>query len=190
MKQFRELVIANGGLVNETTIPKLAVLDAEWRNAIAAAEIAERSRDGAAVNRISEKLGEFLLLRGLWSELEWLDKLALAVAQSDADRDAEGAAWHRVGIVYELRNRWSDAVSAYQQSLTIRRQLGDRVGEGKTLNNLGLVYRHQGNWSKAESAWTGSCTGTSTRRRSRGTARKAARARFLRGSRKAPLKEK
>ena len=51
--------------------------DAEWRNATAAAEIAEQLELWSEVDTLSEYLGNFLELRGLWSEIERLNQRAL-----------------------------------------------------------------------------------------------------------------
>jgi predicted ATPase/Tfp pilus assembly protein PilF len=148
--RYRELAVANND-VND--LAKLAVLDAEWRNAVAAAERAEMLKDWSAVAAISEYLCDFLLLRGLWSERESLNQRAVAAARSARDQQMEGRALNNLGIVYQAQGRWAEAEAAYQQDLAICRQFGDRVGEGQTLNNLGIVYEAQGRWAEAEAAY-------------------------------------
>jgi tetratricopeptide (TPR) repeat protein len=147
---FRQLALENKD-VND--LAKLAVLDAEWRNAIAAAETAEELKDWDAVVTLAESLGEFLFLRGRWAEYERLNRRAFAAARAADDRRAEGRALNNLGIVYQAQGRWTEAETAYQQSLTIHREFGDRPREGRILNNLGNVYQAQGRWAEAETAF-------------------------------------
>jgi tetratricopeptide (TPR) repeat protein len=147
---FRQLVMDNDDINDHA---KLAVLTAEWRNAVAAAETAEELKEWDAVNRVSEYLGGFLLLRGLWSERERLNLRALAAARAAGNRQNEGGALNNLGVVYDAQGRWAEAEASYQQSLAIKREFGDRVGEGTTLNNLGVVYDAQGRWAEAEASY-------------------------------------
>ena len=71
---FSQLVMENNDINN---LDKLAVLDAEWRNATAAAEIAEQLKLWNEIDTLSEYMGDFLELRGLWSEIERLNQRAL-----------------------------------------------------------------------------------------------------------------
>jgi tetratricopeptide (TPR) repeat protein len=138
---FRQLVMDNDDINDHA---KLAVLTAEWRNAVAAAETAEGLTEWEAVAYISAYLGDFLLLRGLWSERERLDLRALAAARAAGNRQNEGGALNNLGVVYDAQGRWAEAEASYQDSLKIRREFGDRVGEGKTLGNLALLREAQG----------------------------------------------
>jgi len=147
---YRQLIVDNHD-VNKPD--QLAILDAEWRNALAASKIAEELRDWRSVIKLSEYLGELLLLRGLWSEREQLNQRALAAARALGDRRAEGRAFNNLGLLYENQGRWAEAETAYQQDLAICREFGDRAGEGQTLNNLGNVYDAQGWWEEAEKAY-------------------------------------
>ncbi|MDQ3815925.1 MAG: tetratricopeptide repeat protein, partial [Armatimonadota bacterium] len=150
---FQQWVMDNGGLMHQLTKAKLAVLDAEWRNALAAAEVAEELEEWEAVGYLSSYLVDFLLLRGLWSQCEQLSKRAAEAARAAGDRQNEGIALNNLGMIYDSQGKWAEAEAAYQQSLAIKRELGDRMGEGRTLNNLGLVYQSQGKWAEAEAAY-------------------------------------
>jgi predicted ATPase/class 3 adenylate cyclase len=147
---FRRVVADNDDTNN---LAKLAVLDAEWRNGTAAAELAEGLKDFESVERLSAYLGAYLMLRGLWLERERLDRCALSAARAAGNRPAEGWALNNLGIVYELQDRWAEAEAAYRDSLAICREYGDRPTEGRALNNLGNVYRAQGRWAEAEEAY-------------------------------------
>lgn len=149
---FRQLVTDNHD-INDLT--KLAVLDAEWRNALAAAETAQDLKDWEAVVTLSESLSNFLLLRGVWSEAERLHQRALAAARAAGDRSGEGFALTALGNIYANQGRWAEAEKVYQQSLEIDRELSDRVNEGIALNNLGSVYHQQRQWVKAEECYQG-----------------------------------
>jgi len=143
---YSKLVVDNRG-INDLT--KLAVLDDEWRNAIAASDYAEAVEDVSSVDYLSSYLGEFLLLRGLWSERERLDLRAVESARRAGVREIEARALSNLGIVYRSQGRWQEAIDCYEQSLVIKREYDDRVGEGMTLNNLGMVYQSQGRWQEA-----------------------------------------
>jgi class 3 adenylate cyclase/predicted ATPase/Flp pilus assembly protein TadD len=132
---------------------KLAILDAEWRNAATASAMAEELGNVEAVLLISEFLSGFLRLRGLWSESERLNLRAFKTARACKNKRAQGGALNNLGIVYEGQGRWADAMAAYLQGLSIFRELGDRLSEGKTLNNLGGVYNKQGLRTEAETAY-------------------------------------
>ncbi|MGV3724256.1 MAG: tetratricopeptide repeat protein [Actinomycetota bacterium] len=147
---YRRLVKDNNDINN---LSKLAVLDAEWRSALRAVELAERLKNWRAVGAFSAFLGEFLALRGLHQELLGLSQRAVAAAGMSGDRNAEGGALNNLGVVYEAQGRWKEAEAAYEQSLSIHRENGDRLGEGQTLNNLGIVYRVLGRWKEAETCF-------------------------------------
>lgn len=129
-----------------------SMLTEEWRNIVAAAEMAEELGDRQSVRRLSV-LGKFLGLRGMWLEQERLYRRALANARKSGDRDGEGGALNNLGIVYRNQGKWSEAESVYQDSLAIKIDLGDRHAQGITLNNLGVVYQNQGKWSAAETVY-------------------------------------
>ena len=131
-------------------LEKLSVLDAEWRNSLAAAQTAEELKDWQVVIAISECLGDFLLLRGLWSEREQLDKQALAAARNSGDGKAESRALNNLGIIYANEGKLAEAEEAYNQSLAIARETNDQVGEGVILMNLGIVYTDQKLLDEAE----------------------------------------
>jgi tetratricopeptide (TPR) repeat protein/class 3 adenylate cyclase len=150
---FRQLVVDYGGLMPQLTQAKLPLLNAEWRNAVAAAETAEVLKDWGAVGYISVYLGDYLLLRGMWSERERLNQRALAAARTVNDRQNEGGALNNLGIVYRAQGRWAQAEACYRQSLAIYREFGNHIGEGQTINNLGMVYHDQGRWDEAEGCY-------------------------------------
>src|SRR5262249_43528730 len=102
---FVRLVIGNDD-VND--LAKLAVLDTEYRNALAAAEMAEGIQDWKPITILSEYLGDFLLLRGLWSERERLNRRALAAARAAGDHAAEGRALGNLGNIYQSQGRWQE----------------------------------------------------------------------------------
>ncbi len=143
---YGQLVVDNDDINH---LHKLATLDEEWQNALAAADYAETSGDAPSLYRLSEYLGDYLLLRGRWSEQERLNRRALEAARRTRDRQAEGRALMGLGAVYQRQGRWEEAIESYEQSLVIERELGDRIGEGKTLENLALLYRAQGDIPKA-----------------------------------------
>ncbi|MFP5264444.1 MAG: ATP-binding protein [Blastocatellia bacterium] len=147
---FAKLVGENDDI---NDLEKLSVLDAEWRNCLAAAQTAEEIRDWRVIITLSEYLGEFLLLRGLWSEREQLNKQALAAAHNSNDRGAVARALNSLGIIYKEQGKLTEAEEAHNQSLAIRLAADDRIGEGQTLMNLGLVYMSQGRTEEAERAF-------------------------------------
>ncbi len=130
-----------------------AVLDAEWRNAVYAAETAEVQTSWEerwqVIEYISAYMGGFLLLRGLWSEQEELNLRTLRVTRTAGQKAAEGRTLTHLGVVYNTQGRWEEAIACYEQSLPIFREFGNRIGEGQTLNNLGNVYQQQGRWEEA-----------------------------------------
>lgn len=137
---------------------KLAVLDVEWRNAVAAAAIAAQFENWDAASALKNHLDDFMLLRGFGgsdSTYMWYEQInqqEFAVVCSGGEIQPEDVVLNNVANVHRHRGRWSEAEAAYQRNLAIRRQFDDHVGEAKTLNYLGRVYRHQGRWSKAEAA--------------------------------------
>jgi tetratricopeptide (TPR) repeat protein len=143
---FSKLVQEHDDISNSS---KRAVLDAEWRNAIAAAATAEELQQWQTVIVIAESLGEFLDLHGMWTEQEQLNKRALAAARATQDRAAEGRALGNLGNVYQSQRRWAEAIAVYEQSLAIKRELGDRYGEGQTLENIARLRAAQGDLAGA-----------------------------------------
>ncbi len=147
---FRRVAADNDDISN---LAKLAVLDAEWQNGVAAAEVAEGLKDFESVWNLSEDLGGYLRLRGLWLERERLGGRALVAARAAGNRLAEGCALVSLGLVYDDQGRWAEAEEAYRGSLAICREFDNRLDSGRTLNNLGAVYRLQGRWAEAEEAY-------------------------------------
>jgi len=129
-------------------LSRLPLLDNEWRNTLAAADLAAEIQDHWSVILLS-MIDRFLDLRGLWFEQVGVCLKALASARADDDRQNEGVALHHLGSAYRSQGRWAEAIEVYQQSLSIDREFKDRIGEGKTLCNLGLVYDSQGHWEEA-----------------------------------------
>jgi tetratricopeptide (TPR) repeat protein len=150
IRHYAEVVVENND-VND--LSKLAVLDREWRNALAAAELASGSGTWSAVITLSEYLADFLALRGLWADLERLHVGALTAARASRDRLAEGRALNNLGIVHREQGQWAGAEAEFKQSLSISRKAGDRQAEGRTLNNLGIVFAAQDRLAEAESAF-------------------------------------
>jgi predicted ATPase/class 3 adenylate cyclase len=147
---FRQLVAENCA-VND--LAKLAILDAEWRNGAAAAEVAEGVKDFESVGVLSEQLGPFLALRRLWLEEGQLHERALAAARAAGDRPAEGRALTNQGTVYHAQGRQAEAESVFRQAQAIFKERGDRFCEGQALNNLGMVHHAERRWAEAESAY-------------------------------------
>src|SRR5205823_749115 len=146
----------------------------EWRNVLAAAELAWGLQDHRAVMALSA-LAEFLNLRGIWSEEERLWLLAVAAARASGDRQnewkmldnlgvvyerqgrweeaGEGLTLNNLGIVWQRLGRWEEAIAAHEQALKIARQVKNRAEEGQMLNNLGNVYQSQRRWEEAIAAY-------------------------------------
>ncbi len=143
---YRKLVQDNDDVKN---LRKLALLDREWRNVVAAADFAKANQDAASLIALSEYLGDFLLLRARWAEHQQLNERALKAARDAKNREAEGRALNNLGVVYDSQGRWQEAITSYEQDLANCREYGDRMGEGQTLNNLGVVYQSQGRWQEA-----------------------------------------
>ncbi len=131
-------------------LSKLAVLDEEWLNIMAAAEAAKPLRDYHSVILIANSFGKFLLLRGKWLECEHLVESAVAAAHASGDRKAEAMSLSNLGIVYARRGRLYDAEHAFQQSISICQELGIRKALGRNLTNLGNIYGQQSRWAEAE----------------------------------------
>jgi len=134
-------------------LSNLAVLAAEWRNAIAAAETAEKLGDFKAILTFSKHLAEFLRLRGLWSEGESLNKRALKAAGALSDQHAKGKALNDLGVFYRYQGRWTEAEQALGQALATQRQINDRLGARKSLNNLGSLYLDREQLDKAKESY-------------------------------------
>ncbi|WP_435017835.1 tetratricopeptide repeat protein [Tundrisphaera sp. TA3] len=124
------------------------LLDQEWRNALAASQLAGSVPGGPSLLSM-HSLGEYFLSRGLWSEAESLYLRCLAITQVTSPRSNEGSIWNNLGNVYQLQGRYDEALEALGQDLAICREYKDRVGEGRTLGNMGIVYQLQGRYDEA-----------------------------------------
>lgn len=94
-------------------------------------------------------MGDFLLLRGLWSERETLNLLTLQVARTAEQLAAEGRALGNLGVVYRNQGRWQEAIEQYEKSFLLFRQLGDKQGEGATLSNMAVLHEKQNDIPRA-----------------------------------------
>jgi class 3 adenylate cyclase/predicted ATPase len=108
---YRQLVVDNYGI---NDLGKLAMLEREWRNVLSAADVADVAEDARSLDYLSVYLGEFLLLRGRWSERERLDRLTLEAVRKVGDRPAEGRSLNNLGIVYQAQGKWSEALTCYE----------------------------------------------------------------------------
>ena len=124
-----------------------AILTREWQNALAAVTVAEKEKWYAVVWLC--KLGDFLHLRGLWSEEERLCLSALTAARAK-DRQNEGVVLNSLGRVYQDRGQGKEAEKVFEQALSITQEIGDRQNEGVALCNLGFLYCGRGELDKAE----------------------------------------
>ena len=151
---YREFANKCGGPTQSLTKAGLNELDNEWRNAIAAAQISRKLDEYEIVCSLSENLGEFLLLRGLWSERRLLNQLAVDAAQSSADETTNAKALNNLGNALVPLGRHRDAAKLFQQSLNIYRKLKNQEGEAEALNNLGVALRSLDQLKQAAACYT------------------------------------
>ena len=126
----------------------LARLDKEWRNVLAALDLAESSRDIASI-RTMALLTSYFDARSRWAESERLCNQVRSIYIKIEDRFSEGVTLNNLGNVYQSQGRWAAAITVLNAALPIRRGFRDRCGEGQTLNNVGIVYQNQGRWNEA-----------------------------------------
>ncbi|BCM92118.1 photosystem I assembly protein Ycf3 [Abditibacteriota bacterium] len=149
LSYYRNLIETNSATGLHMNKPECrAILDKEWRNVLAAFNVAEQKGDYEALMLLAS-LWHFLVLRSWWGEWEVLENRILTAARKLNDRHREGLTRMNLGVVYRNQGRWVEAIEMYEQSLTIFQDLGDRHGQGSALGSLGTVYDCQGRWSKA-----------------------------------------
>jgi len=146
---YTQLVADNNSLNNAK---HRAVLTAEWQNTLAAVSVAETTEDWSSVLSLSN-LGDFLGLRGMWSEQERLYLSSFAAAKASGNRLGEARTLNNLGSIYRMQGHWDKAEQVHNESLVISREMGDRLGEATTLGSLGSVYQSRGQWDKAEQAY-------------------------------------
>jgi len=134
-------------------LENLALLNAEWRNVLAATQTARQIESWISIADLSGYLGGFFLLRGLLVEWSNLNALAIEAARLAQNRAAESQALNNSGAAYNALGRLTEAENCFQESLAIKRECGDRAGEGRTLNNLGIVYQAQSRLNEAENCF-------------------------------------
>jgi class 3 adenylate cyclase/predicted ATPase len=148
----RRFVERYARIVDETSnlneAPNRALLDQEWRNILAAIEVAG-PHDWNDLRWQLYPVFNFLSLRSLWGEEEQLQLRYTEWAKERRQPQILNAVQNNLGKVYRVQGRWDEAIQAYKASLLIVREFGDRLGEGQTLNNLGLVYQAQSRWDEA-----------------------------------------
>ncbi len=137
----------------QTILPKVIVaaldwIEAEWRNIMAASEIAFATGAWAEVADLSYNLFYFWTIRGHWGDAERLYRQTLVCATGD--QRAEARALHNIGIIYQAQGRWGDAENLAKQSLALQQEIHDRFGEGYALHQLASVYELQARWAEAE----------------------------------------
>lgn len=152
---YRQLVVENHEINNDQ---QRAVLDAEWRNALAAAEVGNTLNEWEKVVDIATSLTDFLQRRGLWAAGVRLNESALSASLSSKKPDLEGIVRNNLGIFFHCQRRYDEALATYERSRQIKKQLHDEAGEALTLNNVGIVCHHQGKLADAVSAFQESLT--------------------------------
>ena len=143
---YRQFVSNYRGQRHVRTHDSVTKLEVEWRNVIAATEIAEKLQDWHSMSALVDELSDFLIFRGLWSEHEQLHRRVLEIACNISAPHMEGQVLHALGYAYVHQGRWEEAEQACQQSLAVYRKMHDRIGEGRVLSCLGFLYGEQGRW--------------------------------------------
>lgn len=127
----------------------------EWRNGVAAADMAAELEDWPAVLSLAGALGDFLLRRGRLEEGIKLQSLARRAAQTLTLPAAEGEAL--LGLARLLLARGGDIASgartSLQQALFLFRQSGDVSGQGRALLALGDLCCTHSEWEDAERSY-------------------------------------
>ena len=146
---FYNFVQANDEVNN---VGRMALMVAEWNNAVAAVRAAKEIGDWEAVVQMTTHFGDFVQLRGLWSELEQSAVWAVAASESAVGTSMRSSALNNLGTIYLSQGRWNEAEYCFDEDMRLCRAAGDINGLGKTLANLGVTYVHQARWQESQKA--------------------------------------
>jgi tetratricopeptide (TPR) repeat protein len=124
-------------------------LDAELSNLLAIVRHAASSNYPEHTWHLSATLYRHLHTRGRNHDAEAIHRLALAVARTTGNHEAELAALTGLGDTLRIQGRREQAIDQFQQALVIARQAGSRTDELFALVGLGDICVLQGRHEQA-----------------------------------------
>jgi predicted ATPase/DNA-binding CsgD family transcriptional regulator len=125
------------GLRSANQAARLAALDREHDNILAALEWTLAAEEVHIALPMATALGPYWRLRGRSSEgITWLDR---ALAQTDEADPARAAALNQLAVLQYLTSQFEAARAVLDDAIALARALGNRAEEAQALETLGLV---------------------------------------------------
>ena len=156
LKHYCDLVQYNSRRLQLADAISRAVLDKEWRNAMSALAIAERTEESITA-ALFFSLGQFLEFRGLYTE--WQDLVArtsnaveFGVERFGNDSPlsaARGGILSARGLIHMGAGHSAEALKCFEEAREVLLAGGLSYGAGVTLHNMGEAYAALGQIDRA-----------------------------------------
>lgn len=121
-------------------------LEAQWQNALAIAEYAERHEWKRYCVEMARVLAEFLELSGYWDEAFDAHTRALRACRDLEDRSSTARALIDLSRVALRKGLHHEAFTCAQDALELYKSVGDRQGEAIAADRMGVACYHAGNF--------------------------------------------
>lgn len=120
-----------------------------WRTGMAAADLAERCDEQAALARAYHAVFLAEVLLGEPGKAEWASR-ALALYETLGDLEGQADMANNLGVIAYYDSRWDETVEWYRQAIDADRRIGNLLDAAMTEANIGEVLVNQGRLDEAE----------------------------------------
>ncbi len=95
-------------------------------------------------------LAPYMERRGHWATWQTMLERAIAVAQRQADQEAETTFTALLARLFQRMSRPQDVIRHYRRTILLARQTGNRYEEARACSNLGYLYIDHNRWLRSE----------------------------------------
>ena len=120
-----------------------------WRTGMAAADLAERCGEQAALARAYHAVFLAGVLLGEPGKAEWASR-ALELYETLGDLEGQADMANNLGVIAYFDSRWDDTLEWYRQAIDADRRIGNLLDAAMTEANIGEVLVNQGRLDEAE----------------------------------------
>ena len=120
-----------------------------WRTGMAAADLAERCGEQAALARAYHAVFLAGVLLGEPGKAEWAGR-ALELYETLGDLEGQADMANNLGVIAYFDSRWDETLEWYRQAIDADRRIGNVLDAAMTEANIGEVLVNQGRLDEAE----------------------------------------
>jgi tetratricopeptide (TPR) repeat protein len=131
---------------------KLALLSADWEQALKIWETLEGEREQASVDLEKTLVAHLSFLykdKGKWDKAVECFQSSLEILEKAGDKRGMADTFNNLGFLYKDKDQWEEADGCFRCSLGILEKASDERGMADTFNDLGFLYKDKGQWEEA-----------------------------------------